>query len=204
MASSDTLSLRLGSWLRQVGFINGNPFATSEADREHQLLPEFFVDTGHYDLIWGDPGVPRTALVFAPRGGGKTAYRVMVQSQCCPADSRSGVLAVLYTSFEPILARIKTSGDVGAESHIRMILGDGVRALLDTLCQHRGRADDFPRHQRSRLAWFLRRFAPEEVGPIKVLTRLRAIWQEFDPPWDSFQQIVREARLKGNTAKLTL
>jgi len=196
MASSDTLSLRLGSWLRQVGFTNGNPFATSEADREHRLLPEFFVDTGHYDLIWGDPDIPQTALIFAPRGGGKTAYRVMVQSQCCPADPRSDVLAVLHTYFEPILARVGTPEGVDAESHIRMILKGGVRALLDTLCRYQERAEDFPRHQRSRLAWFLRRFAPGEVGPIKVLTRLRSVRQEFDPSWDSFRQSVREVRLR--------
>ncbi len=67
MTSHDAVFLRLENWLQQVGFTNGNPFATNEAEQESRILPEFFVDTGHYNLVWEGASALHTTLVFAPR-----------------------------------------------------------------------------------------------------------------------------------------
>jgi len=200
----ETLALRMDNWLHQVGFVNGNPFATSEADREGQYLPEFFVDTGHYDLICGDVNRPQTALVFAPRGGGKTAYRVMLQRQCCPHQLDSTVLAVSYTSFEPALASFRERRQVSAEAHVRAILRSGLSALLNTLCWSQERARAFPSSQRSCLAWFLRTFDPPGLSAGRALACIQSIEKEFDPPWEPFQRSVQEANLGQELAHFDL
>jgi len=181
-------SLRLNNWLRQVGFARGNPFATSEADRESQFLPEFFVDTGHYDLIWGDPAQPQSTLVFAPRGGGKSAHRLMVQSQCRPADNRSMVLAVPYLSCEMHLSQLRNNHEMRAQDHLAAILSNGLDALVESACRSVDLALQFTPPLCSRLAWFCRQYAPATVSPTAILRRLRLSRDDASPPWREFQQ----------------
>jgi hypothetical protein len=185
------------NWLQEVGFTHGSPFATSEADRETQLLPEFFIDTGYYDVLWGDPRNPQTVILFAPRGGGKTAHRVMVQSQCRPLRPQADVLAVPHTNLERVLVACRGDpAQTRAEDHIREILRQGLRSLLDALCNDPNLAISFPAPLRSRLAWFCRELALRLLGPLEILARLQAVDPDFQPDWSTFQAGVRSGRLK--------
>jgi hypothetical protein len=196
---------RMGNWLQAIGFVHGNPFATSEADREARLLPEFFIDTGYYDVLWGDPRNPQTVVLFAPRGSGKTAHRVMVQSQCRPARPQADVLAVPYTNFEPVLAGCRGDpAQIRAQDHIREILRQGLSALLDTLCDDCSLATSFPPPLRSRLAWFCYELAPHLLGPLEILGRLQAVDPSFQPDWRALQKGVRGGELKPLIAGLGL
>jgi hypothetical protein len=193
------------NWLQEIGFSHGSPFATSEADRETQLLPEFFIDTGYYDVLWGDPRNPQTVILFAPRGGGKTAHRVMVQSQCCPLRPQADVLAVPHTNFGRILAGYHGDpAQIRAEDHIREILRQGLRGLLDALCNDPDLAISLPAPLRSRLAWFCRELAPHLVSPLEILERLQAVDPDFQPDWSAFQIGVRSGRLKQLAAGSSL
>jgi hypothetical protein len=193
------------NWLEGIGFVYGNPFATSEADREARLLPEFFIDTGYYGVLWGDPRNPQTVVLFAPRGSGKTAHRVMVQSQCRPTRPQADVLAVPHTDFERILARCRADRrQVRAQDHVRQILRQGLRALLDTLCGDRNLVTSFPAPLRSRLAWFCHALAPGLLGPLEILERLQAVDPRFQPDWRAFQESVRGGELKHLVAGLGL
>jgi len=204
MALSEALLLRLESWLQQIGFAKGNPFAIGEAARESQLLPEFFVDTGYYDLIWGNPRVPQSTLVFAPRGSGKTAYRVMVQNQCYPLSAHSDVLAILYTSFDIFFQPHLISQLARIDLHIKAILNKGLYALLNTLCQKQEMVNSIFPPQRCRLAWFYRTFAPQALSPIELLERIQAIEPDFHPPWESFRESVRKSNLRQPLAYANL
>ena len=204
MALSEALLLRLENWLQQVGFVNGNPFATGEAARESRLLPEFFVDTGYYDLIWGNPSVPQSTLVFAPRGSGKTAYRVMVQNQCYPLNTHSDVLAIVYTSFDTFFRSHSISQPARIDLHVKAILKKGLYALLNTLCQNREMANSILLPQRCRLAWFYRTFAPQTLTPIELMRRIQTIEQDFSPPWKFFQESVRKSDLERVFARANL
>ncbi|MDY6878458.1 MAG: hypothetical protein SWK90_19950 [Chloroflexota bacterium] len=132
----ETLS-PLGHWLSKVGLSKGNPFGTSEAERE-LFVPECFVDPGVYDAVKNDP---RTTLVFAPRGGGKTALRMMLISDCRPiqlpaASPRSQTLAVTYSDFDPALRACDYDlSRLTADHHLAKILSDACSALLDALWQ---------------------------------------------------------------------
>jgi len=186
----EPFSGRMENWLQQVGFVKGNPFATSEAEQESQLLPEFFVDTGHYNLVWGNSNQPRTTLLFAPRGGGKTAYRLILQDQCRPADRCSDVLAVPYISFDTVLRAGLDRVDTAA--HVHEILRNGLLSFLETLCD-RARVVALPGPQRTRLVQFLRHL--DVVDPVQIYTWLQATEPALDLRWEQFRQGVREAGL---------
>lgn len=194
-------SLRLNHWLQQVGFVHGDPFATNEADREHQLLREFFVDTGYYDLIWGDPAQPQTALVFAPRGGGKSAHRLMVQGSCRPASSKSTLLAIPYLSCETHLARMHDQREIRVQDHLAAILRNGLAALVEAASQSAELAVRFTPPLCSRLTWYCRQYAPDVISPLAILRGLRLNRGDVNPPWREFQQRVRKARLTEGLAR---
>ena len=60
-----------------LGF-NNHPFSKTNADEEPNL-EEYFVPPPFFDAIVGDSSNPSASIVFAPRGGGKTAQRRMVE-----------------------------------------------------------------------------------------------------------------------------
>ena len=79
---------------RQLG-LKDNPFQYTNADEE-ELLERYFVPPPYFQSVWGDPQKPSSCVVFAPRGGGKSAQRKMIElrSQDC------NILALSYTRFE--------------------------------------------------------------------------------------------------------
>lgn len=119
----------LDAWLKAHGFIE-NPFALREAGREGRLS-EYFVEGPYYDEVKGGADDPRSAFVFAARGCGKTAYRLMIQSSCRPDDRDSPILAIPYSDFSGVLA--EANGDlsqVTPDQHLRAILVAGLTTLL--------------------------------------------------------------------------
>jgi len=119
----------LTTWLKGHGFTE-NPFALREAGREERLS-EYFVEGPYYDEIKGSADDPCTVFVFAARGCGKSAYRVMIQSSCRPDDRDSPVLAIPYTDFSRVLAESKGDlSQVTVDHHLRAILAAGLTTLL--------------------------------------------------------------------------
>ena len=70
-----------------------NPFEYTNADQE-ELLESYFIDPPYFASVMGDPNTPIPAAIFAPRGGGKTAQRIMVERR-----TPHNVLTITYTDF---------------------------------------------------------------------------------------------------------
>jgi hypothetical protein len=78
--------------------LTADPFAYTNAEEE-ELLEQYFVPPPYFNSVRGESGSPKSTVVFAPRGGGKTAQRRILEE-----DSRrpeSNYLCVLYDRFEP-------------------------------------------------------------------------------------------------------
>jgi DNA-binding winged helix-turn-helix (wHTH) protein len=120
-------------WLSAWGFMD-NPFAEWEASRE-ELLPRYFVEHPFYDDIRGEADNPRTAFVFAARGTGKSANRIMLERACRPEQPASDILAVPYTDFSPFLHRRSRHNSPSLKAHISQIMKSATSALMETLCQ---------------------------------------------------------------------
>lgn len=119
----------LAKWLKEHHFTE-NPFALREAGREKRLS-EYFVEGPHYDDFKGEADNPHTILIFAARGCGKSAYRMMVQSSCRPEDRKSNILAISYTDFGRVLASIdRELPSVSVDHHLEAITSAGLTTLL--------------------------------------------------------------------------
>jgi hypothetical protein len=74
--------------LHNLGF-ERDPFAKTNADEE-ELLESYFIEPPFFKAVHGDIDAPKSAVVYAPRGGGKTALKRRIE-----LSSRSSLSFVL-------------------------------------------------------------------------------------------------------------
>lgn len=136
------------TWLQSFGFIR-NPFETTEAGSEAyyatDFLHETFVKPEGFDEILGHPAHPKSSLVFAARGKGKTSARLMTAHFCrqglfpenmsSKGDKIIRVLPVHHARFE------RLSGEAASQSalvdaHVIEILLRAVPALVEMLIRY--------------------------------------------------------------------
>src|SRR5579863_4103367 len=79
--------------LSSLGF-SQDPFASWDADAEDRL-ESYFIEPPFFKAVHGEPTHPVAAVVFAPRGGGKTALRRMIEIQSAAED----LICVTYSDF---------------------------------------------------------------------------------------------------------
>lgn len=92
-----------------------NPFAHTNADEE-DYLKDYFIEPPYFDSVIGDYKSPSSCVVLAPRGGGKSAQRKMIEiwSQDHP------VLAITYDRFE--FGPRQKIEDISLSYHLRNII----------------------------------------------------------------------------------
>jgi hypothetical protein len=123
----------LDTLLKNLGFIKGNPFISLEAGKEEgkEWFYASFVEPPRFAEILGDAASPQPALVFAPRGSGKTALRVMLDYYCHRGYIPGGkVLSILHTDLSRLeeIARLNPQIPL-SRFHAEMILRSGLAAL---------------------------------------------------------------------------
>jgi hypothetical protein len=84
-------------FLDRLGFA-GDPFESTNADQEPNL-DSYFVPPPYFPTVVGDPDSPQSHVVLAPRGGGKTAQRRMVEQKSA-ADG--DFLCITYDRFDQL------------------------------------------------------------------------------------------------------
>lgn len=162
----------LPRWLKEHGFAE-NPFALREAGREKRLF-EYFVEGPHYDDLKGEANDPRSVFVFAARGCGKSAYRVMIQSSCRPNDRESNILAIPYTDFGRILAETNRDiSQVTVDHHVRAILCASLTTLLNEFIESPEVFLDLPLMRRKVFNALLHEHAPWLLHPVFLSDRLK-------------------------------
>ena len=143
-----------GEWIRYFGF-RRFPFDRLEASNEEFAEPGFFsscfVEPRSFGRVLGQADAPVSALLFAARGTGKTACRVMVDYYCQNGqvnaerrrmpDSPSFVLCIPHVHLHRVFstAQAHTPGsrlpDFTVEDHVSEILRRAVPALVDILAR---------------------------------------------------------------------
>jgi hypothetical protein len=138
----------INAWLESFGFIR-NPFETTEAGSEANYATDFlhetFVKPEGFDNILGHPLHPKSTIIFAARGRGKTSARLMTAHFCqeglftnstkISQPERIRVLPISHTRFEQIL------GDVEGESslvdrHVTEILSRAFPSVINMLIRY--------------------------------------------------------------------
>jgi hypothetical protein len=135
--------VKLQDFLNKHGFTE-DPFASTNAEEE-DLLTDYFVRPPYFASVLGKPSQPRSTIVFAARGGGKTAQRRVLEEDSRGGDS--GYLCVLYDSFPEIKTRAELQA-LDADTHLERV---GLRLLMAILLdiedneQHADSLDDADR-----------------------------------------------------------
>ncbi|WP_162501340.1 P-loop ATPase, Sll1717 family [Methylobacterium crusticola] len=101
-------------FLKTFGFLQ-DPFASTNAADE-PLIDKYFVDPPFFPAVVGDPNTPKSNVVFAPRGGGKTAQKIMIEKRSAEAHQ---FLCLTYDRFPTNVIRLPKDAD--AEYHLTNI-----------------------------------------------------------------------------------
>lgn len=91
-----------------------DPFASWDADTEDNL-EDYFIEPPFFNAVFGEPSRPIVSVVFAPRGGGKSALRRKIEL----SSASQSILAISYTTFPT--AQVKLA-DVDIEYHLKRII----------------------------------------------------------------------------------
>jgi hypothetical protein len=170
-------------FLRQFGF-EEDPFASTNAAEEPHLR-SYFVEPPYFATVMGDPLNPRSHVVLAPRGGGKTAQRRMLED----ASQEQRILCITYDSFDlPDRFRIEdATWDYHATQVVRLLVVGILAALLDapSLAERLDGRDK--RHLRYYVDEFVGSMSEEEfkraTAAIKSLPeKAKELWERFRAP----------------------
>ncbi|NHT16701.1 hypothetical protein [Cellulomonas sp. IC4_254] len=85
------------TFLESCGFV-GDPFASTNSENEESLA-DYFVPPPYFESVLGSPKSPKSTIVFAPRGSGKTAQRRMIE---IASGKGADFACVTYTNFAEI------------------------------------------------------------------------------------------------------
>jgi hypothetical protein len=170
----------LKEFLSNLGFTD-NPFQFTNADEEEHLQ-SYFVPPPYFHSVWGDPESPKSQVIFAPRGGGKTAQRRMIEYRAETAD----VFVITYDRFEKL-------GGVDLENlsiayHLRNIIEI---ALLGFLLEYHNRgiqAPSFTKVERDQIDQLCRYYLSsisrfEALEALNSLKTLSAKAKQFLRDW---------------------
>ena len=169
--------MAVNEFLAQFGF-SEDPFQSTNASDE-PILESYFVPPPYFTTVIGNPTSPKSQVVLAPRGGGKTAQRLMIEKR-----SRTGekFLCITYDEFEqPDNFKL---ADATWSYHMNLIcrlLLVGVLLKIETEPECANNLSD---HQKSLIKYQVRRFlgslsAPEFETAIRSIKNFRDKTTDF-------------------------
>jgi hypothetical protein len=209
--SSTAVSDEVEKWLSHHGFVNGNPFQTIAADEERHILSSerLFVPVKGYDLIRS----AQTVLVFAPRGGGKSALRVRLADISLPlrAGEKTNTLAVEITDFSGFMEKVRQGIRLTESDYAQFLLQKAAQALFASfvppvsvhsdfrrdkdLAERVGRTAVLPPVIRSRIATFFRSHAADIFLPHNLYQAMHSVEPAIQPEWPSFRVAAENQQL---------
>jgi hypothetical protein len=151
--------------VQRLKLVHGNPFSITLAEDDDQL-PKYFVDLpAFYKVLDIDTEKPKSSILSASRGCGKSANRRNVERWLKQGPNKEyrgdwtwkmPILVVTYTDFTR-LTRI-ADGDLSklsAQNHVNSILWECVDALVEYLKESWQRIPDIPSWIISQLGYYL-------------------------------------------------
>ncbi|WP_379553514.1 P-loop ATPase, Sll1717 family [Qipengyuania sp. DGS5-3] len=119
----------MDGFFSSFGFVE-NPFASTNADKEPRLS-SYFVSPPYFSSVRGDPQDPRSNVIFAPRGAGKTAQKVMLEDYA-ESEKENPIFSITYDEFRTF-NRSRLS-QLGVDWHLTQIIQRllaGILALVE-------------------------------------------------------------------------
>lgn len=193
------MPIAVDSFLRERGF-SAHPFATTNAERETEVLPSFFVPGEAFEWLVGDPARPQSLILFAPQGFGKTSYRVELARQVSQRREHTA-LVVTLDDFTPLVRNELEK--ITLDSHITLIRRLTLEALDTQIERSTVRRAQFQREPTARALLFglLQLYAPRRVigrgVPPEAEAFGRALQAEAPGPREVLRDLVSLAHSAG-------
>lgn len=139
--------LPTNEFLKKLGFVGGNPFSETQAEEEDNLS-KYFVDLpAFYKILDIDTGKPKSSILGADRGCGKSANRKNVERWLIHGRGdkslkekwpwKSPVLVIPYTDFSRLRASVSDDfSKITPEHHVNSILWIGTSRLVAYIEKH--------------------------------------------------------------------
>jgi hypothetical protein len=159
------------TFLKDLG-LRGNPFQYTNADEEDNL-PDYFVPPPYFPSVWGNPKKPSSCVVFAPRGGGKSAQRKMIEIK----SRDSGVLALQYSRFE--FEGGQTLKHINLDYHLRNVIRLCLVGLLMAIYEKNLDHLSFETTERQHIR-ALARFYLNDMNPDELVSAANSIMSPLD------------------------
>jgi hypothetical protein len=161
-AISRTLDpMAVSPFLERFGF-RADPFESTDAEQEPEL-DDYFVPPPFFDAVIGDSQAPKSHVVLAPRGGGKTAQRKMIEYN---SRTRS-FLCVTYDEFDD-LTRLS---DATWGYHVNQLCRRMLLGVLVVLEEEPASVEKLSTHQKQLLKFQIQRF----LGSLSAAQHERAV-----------------------------
>lgn len=131
------------NFLKSRGFV-GDPFASTNSENEESLA-DYFVPPPYFESVLGSPKSPKSTIVFAPRGSGKTAQRRMIE---IASGEAADFACITYTNFSETDPKSATLAD-----HQRIVCRLLTVAALSHLADEPSRAQSLSEHNKQVLKY---------------------------------------------------
>lgn len=160
---------------------DSDPFAKTNADEEERL-ESYFVSPPFFNAVYGVPSMPKSAVVFAPRGGGKTALKRKIES----ITRHEMVLCISYNSFDTTDLKLS---QVDLHFHLRHIV-QRILVGVVTAAYLLG-VDELDKEDRRLLYLFVKEYLSRidkrdmktAIDSVKNLTdKAKEVWNRFTGP----------------------
>jgi Zn finger protein HypA/HybF involved in hydrogenase expression len=187
------------AFFAQFGFTE-DPLESTNAESE-PLLNDYFVPPPYFPTLLGNPARPQSHIILAPRGGGKTAQRRMIETQ----SETDNFLCVTYDASEQPPGTSLTSATWAF--HIRLVAQRLLVALLLAIEEDRFQVDLLSVHQRHVLRAsvdaFLGPLSEQEfhsaVSAVKTFgQRASDFWRTYAGPISAAIQVLMNKAGLGN------
>lgn len=186
--------LTRGQYFKNLGF-KADPFSSTNAESE-EYLSEYFVNPPYFSSLVGDLDNPKSSIVLAPRGFGKTAQRKRIEQL---AEETSDIISIVYDNF-PVENRSKVQ-QVTFEHHIAKLCTSLLIAFLSKLHIEEARYSgvEFDEYERKALLdlinKYLKNLNPTEIshaiGTIKgIKGKLYDLWITASKPISSIINLI--------------
>lgn len=140
--------MAVSDFLAQFGF-RADPFESWDAEQEPEL-DDYFVPPPFFDAVIGDSATPASHVVLAPRGGGKTAQRKMIEL----ASKNRNFLCVTYDEFDDVPRLAAATWGY----HVNQICRRVLLGILVALEADPARVEQLSEHQKRVLKFQIERF----------------------------------------------
>lgn len=161
--------------------LDGDPFAHTNADEEDRLS-EYFIPPPYFTTAFGNPEHPKTFVIFAPRGGGKSAQRRMMEER----SGENDILPITYDQFE--FAEIQHASEIKLYHHLQRIIRIALMGVLVSIHSEPALIERLQKHDREILV----RLSAEhlkgvsEYGLKKAVDSLKSLKDKVQDFWNEW------------------